>query len=123
MATWLERARTICSGVEHNEARIHWRGLAIVFPCHSVRMATKAVLLFEKVDLMLCVAKRIEGAQTRYAATDDSYALLLCRVGHGGLAQPCGEYTDRLGANANWMHKGDERTCEDKIQSSGNQES
>jgi len=86
-------------------------------------MATKTLFLFEKMDFVLCVAKRVKGAQTRYAAADNSYTLLLCRVAHGGLAQQCGEYTDGLGANANWMHEGDERLCEDKIQIWGVQES
>jgi hypothetical protein len=57
-------------------------------------MTTQTFLFLEKMHLMLGITERIEGAQARYATTDDSYALLLQLAGHDQLARICGEYTN-----------------------------
>jgi len=89
-----ERERTVCSGVEDDEARIHRRALAIVCPRHSVCMTTKTFLFLEKVHFMLGIAKCVESAEARYATADDGYALLLHVSGHDQLARNYGEDTN-----------------------------
>jgi hypothetical protein len=79
------------SSIKHDEARIDGRAFSIMCPVHGVCVTTKTFFFFKEMDFMLCVAKGVEGAHARYAASDDRYPLLLYLVVHGLLAYLRGE--------------------------------
>jgi hypothetical protein len=101
----LRYRRTVCSRIQHDEARIDGRALSIMCPVYGVCVTTKTFFLFEKVDFVLCVAKGVQGAHARYATTDYGNPLLLHMAVHGLLAYVCGEYTDDFKTGAKWTHQ------------------